>query len=78
MPEKIIAILDMFIMGLMTFISYILGFLSIILMASWTSILGVIPTILATLYWLPKIKRQINDYHNGSFFGWLKSFVKKN
>lgn len=78
MPDKYITLLDFMITGLVTIVSYTTGVLSIVLMTSWLSLLGLIPTILASLYWIPRLKKDIKTYYNGSFWNWLKSIVKKN
>lgn len=77
MPERIIPFIDVLITGLMTLFSYLTGFFSILLISSWTSFFGLVPTLLATLYWLPKLKKQIKTNHNGKILDWLKSFIKK-
>ena len=41
------------------------------------SILAVIASALAILFWLPRIKRQINEYHNGSLKEYIKFIFKK-
>lgn len=78
MPDRIIIMMEIATTYFMTIVSYVCGFISIVLMTSWVSLMGLIPTILATLYWIPKIKGQVRNYHNGSYKSWFKSFLKKN
>lgn len=67
MPERIIPILD----------SVFMTFASIGLFIMSASLLTIIPTILATLFWCAKIKREVDKNHNGSFIDYLKSILKK-
>jgi len=77
MPEKIINTLSVAITELMTLVSYATGFFSMILMSSWVSLFGLVPTLLATLYWIPRIRRDIIKDHKGSFWLWVTSYFKK-
>lgn len=60
----------------MTLFSYSVTIVSFLIISSWFSFLGIIPTILATLYWIPKIKNQVKKYHKGSWKAWLKAIFK--
>jgi hypothetical protein len=68
MPERILPILDLIFM---TFVTIGLFVMSL-------SLLTLLPTILATLFWFGKIKREVDKNHNGKFIDYLKSIVKKN
>ena len=68
MPERILPILDAIFM---TVVSW--G-----LFAIWMSLLTTIPPILASLYWMGKIKNVANKNHGGSVIKYLMYLVKKN
>ena len=68
MPDRIIPIID----------SIVMTVISLALMISFLSIITVIPTVLAILYWVTKFKQMIQKNHNGSLLQWLKWLVKKN
>ena len=68
MPHRLAPIFDAVVM---TFVSFFL-------LITWTTIISVIPSVLAILYWMQRIRKQIQKEHNGSFKSWLKAFVKKN
>ena len=68
MPERLIPILD----------SILMTFVSIGLFVMSAGLLTIIPTILATLFWCGKIKKEVDTKHDGSFIKYLKAIVKKN
>jgi hypothetical protein len=68
MPYRLIPIFDSIVMTIVSFA----------LMITFLSVLTVIPTLLAILYWMTKFKQQIQKNHNGSLLQWLKWLVKKN
>lgn len=71
MPERILIFWNNIEAIVMTLFSFIL-------LISFTTIITVIPSMLAIVYWIPKIKKeQVNVDHNGSWWKWLKSFINK-
>lgn len=54
---------------------------NLLILTTWFSWFTAIPVILSTLYWIGKIKRDVQVNHNGSFkeyFKYLIGYLKKN
>lgn len=68
MPQRLIPIIDAIFFSA---ISLVMVFASI-------NIISIIVGLLTGVYWVGKIKRDIEKYHEGSIRSWLKWIVKKN
>ena len=68
MPHRLIPILD----------SVLMTFISIGIFISSLSLIALIPTILATLFWMGKLKREAEKNHNGNIWNYFKYLLKKN
>ena len=68
MPHRFLPMLDAITMTIV----------SLVLPIVWTTVLSFIPSVLAILYWVQRIRKQINKDFNGSFKQWMRAFVKKN
>lgn len=69
MPQRIEFMLDAI---LMTFVSFYIAFSGV----SFASVIGYVTAIIALLFWINRLKMQIERYHEGSVKKWLKYFVK--
>ena len=68
MPERIIPILDSIAMTLFT----------VFFAVAFSSIVTITGGVLAILWWATKIKRDVEKYHNGNIWTFVKWIVKKN
>lgn len=68
MPQRLIPILDSIAMTFFTVFFAIASF----------SFITVIGGVLAIIWWVSKIKRDVEKYHNASLWNWVKWFLKKN
>lgn len=59
---------------MMTFVSFYMALSGI---GGIVTILGVVTSFMAFLYWAGRLKMQIERYHGGSVKKWLVYFIKK-
>ncbi|WP_431129791.1 hypothetical protein [Flagellimonas flava] len=70
MPDKIIAMF-------FTIVDAIATVFTIIALIGFTELVSGIAGILAIIFWIPRIKREVDTYHGGSFIKYFKSVITK-
>ena len=71
MPQRIISMMDAIMMTMVSFYMALSGIGGIV------TILGVVTSFMAFLYWIGRLKMHVEKYHDGSVKKWLRYFIKK-
>lgn len=70
MPDRILT-------AIFAFFDTVVTIITVIALIGFAEVVSIAAGSLAILFWIPRIKREIDTFHGGSFISYLRSVFKR-